>query len=233
MDAEIKVVRPENAVKALEETMEELKEAGHRPYPLTSAGSTPPGVAGYTNAILELVSQSVEIGIEIDYIIHATGSGGTQAGLVIGAEALSTGIKVIGATTGSRSRDQQSENVFNLIQKSLEFLQFDLRITEDDVIVYDQYAGEGYGFITEGKAEAIKMVAETEGLFLDPVYTGTSMACLIDLCREGFFKPDDVVVFLHTDGPAALFPYKAPLKAYALGENLPWIIPPWSPSASR
>ena len=233
MDAEIKVVRPENAVKALEETMEELKEAGHRPYPLTAAGSTPPGVAGYTNAVLELVSQSVEIGIEIDYIIHATGSGGTQAGLVIGAEALSTGIKVIGATTGSRSRDQQSENVFNLIQKSLEFLQFDLRITEDDVIVYDQYAGEGYGFITEGKAEAIKMVAETEGLFLDPVYTGTSMACLIDLCREGFFKPDDVVVFLHTGGPAALFPYKAPLKAYALGENLPWIIPPWSPSASR
>jgi len=109
-------------------------------------------------------------------------------------------------------------------------LKIDLKITADDVVVHDKYAGVGYGFMTEGKAEAIKIVAENEGIFLDPVYTGSAMACLIDLCREGFFKKDDVIVFLHTGGSAALFPYKAPLKDYILGKPFSWIIPPWSPT---
>lgn len=233
MGADIKVVRPENREKTLEETMEELREAGHRPYPLTATGSTPPGVAGYMNAILEIASQAVDKGIKIDNLVHATGSGGTQAGLVMGAKEFNTGIKVIASTTGSSSSSQQIEKVSNLIDKSLGFLQVDLSIDEEDVIVYDQYAGKGYGFITEGKAEAIKIVAETEGLFLDPVYTASSMACLIGLCREGFFKPDDVVVFLHTGGQAALFPYRDPLRAYVVGKEMPWTIPPWSPSAAK
>jgi len=76
--------------------------------------------------------------------------------------------------------------------------------------------------------EAVKLPAETEGLMLDPVYTASSMACLIDLCKKGFFEPEDVVVFLHTDGPVALFPYKEPLKAYLEGKERPWVIPPWS-----
>ncbi len=233
MGANIKVVRPENRENALEETMEALKAEGHTPYPLTATGSTPLGVAGYMNAILEITSQAIEKGININYIVHATGSGGTQAGLVIGAKAFSTGIKVVASTTGGGPRDQQIERVSNLIDESLGFLKLDLRIDEDDVIVFDQYAGEGYGFITEGKAEAIKMVAESEGLFLDPVYTASSMACLIGLCREGYFKPDDLVVFLHTGGQAALFPYRDPLKAYVVGKEMPWTIPPWSPSAAK
>jgi L-cysteate sulfo-lyase len=230
--AEIKVVKPENAQKVEQETVEELKATGHRPYLLTATGSTPPGVAGYINAMLELLQQSVELGINIDYLVHATGSGGTQSGLIIGAKAFNTNVKIIGSTTGSRSKDEQIENVFDIIDESLKFLQLDLKITEEDITVYDQYAGDGYGFMTEGEAEAIKIVAETEGLFLDPVYTGPAMACLIDLCREGFFRPEDVVVFLHTGGAVALFPYKTPLKAYALGKAPSWTVPPWSPLAS-
>jgi L-cysteate sulfo-lyase len=229
--AQIKVVKPENAQKVEQHTMEELKASGHRPYLLTDAGSTPPGVAGYINAMLELLQQTVELGIDIDYLVHATGSGGTQSGLILGARGFNTNVKIIGSTTGSRSKDQQIENVSNIMDESLRFLQLDLKITEEDIIIYDQYAGDGYGFMTEGKAEAIKIVAETEGLFLDPVYTGSAMACLIDLCREGFFKPDDVVVFLHTGGAVALFPYKTPVKAYASGKALPWTVPPWSPLA--
>jgi len=233
MGAEIKVVRPENRGRAVEETNEELKIAGHRPYPLTATGSTPTGVVGYMNAVLELLSQAVDMGINIDYIVHTTGSGGTQAGLVIGAKAFSTGIRVIGSTTGSSSKDRQIEKVSSLIDESLKFLQLDVSIDEDDVTVYDQYAGEGYGFMTEGKAEAIKLTAETEGMLLDPVYTASSMACLIGLCGQGFFKSDDLVVFLHTGGQAALFPYRDPLGAFALGKKPPWTIPPWSPSASQ
>jgi len=82
---------------------------------------------------------------------------------------------------------------------------------------------------TEKKAEAVRMLAELEGLFLDPVYTASSMACLIDLARKGFFKKDDVVVFLHTGGSAALFAYKEPLRAFGQGKKIPWTIPPWSP----
>jgi 1-aminocyclopropane-1-carboxylate deaminase/D-cysteine desulfhydrase-like pyridoxal-dependent ACC family enzyme len=231
-DAEIKVVKPENVQEVEQETMEQLKATGNRPYLLTATGSTPPGVAGYINAVLELLQQSVELGINIDYLVHATGSGGTQSGLIIGAKAFNTNVKIIGSTTGSCSKDQQIENVSNIIDESMEFLQLDLEITEGDIIVYDQYAGDDYGFMTQGKAEAIKIVAETEGLFLDPVYTSSAMACLIDLCREGFFRPEGVVVFLHTGGSVALFPYKTPIKAYASGEALPWTIPPWSPLAS-
>ena len=230
-DAAIKVVRPEHAQKAEEETMAELKAAGHRPYHIVVGGSTPLGAAGYVNCMLELMSQMVERNLTVDYLMHATGSGGTQAGLVIGAKAFNTQIKVIGSTTGSRSREKAIENVSNLIGESLKYLGSDLRITEDDIAIYDQYAGDGYGFMTEPKAEAIKIMAETEGIFLDPVYTGSAMACLIDLCRQGFFKREDVVVLLHTGGAAGLFPYKAPLKAHGLGNVLPWTIPPWSPSA--
>lgn len=232
MGAEIKVARPENTQRVIDETMEELRATGHRPYLLRAAGSTPPGVAGYINAMLELYSQAVELGIDIDYLVHASGSGGTQAGLIIGAKAFSTGIKVIGTTTGSRKKEEQVERVYGLVGESLELMKLDCSVDEVDVIVYDQYAGGGYGFMTEAKAEAVKLVAEKEGLILDPVYTACSMSCLIDLCRKGFFKPDDVVVFLHTGGSAALFPYKDPLKAYVRGEALPWTIPKWSPSST-
>jgi len=231
MGAEIKVARPENTQKVIEETMEELKAAGHRPYLLRATGSTPPGVMGYVNTILELTSQAVEMGVDIDYLVHASGSGGTQAGLVLGSKMFSTGMKVIGVTTGGRPKESQIENVSNLVKEAAELLELSIGLAADDVVVYDEYAGGGYGYVSDQKMEAIKMTAETEGLMLDPVYTASSMACLIDLCRKKFFKPEDVVVYLHTGGPAALFPYKTPLKAYLRGEESPWVIPPWSPSS--
>jgi D-cysteine desulfhydrase family pyridoxal phosphate-dependent enzyme len=226
--AEIKVVKPENDQKVKEKTFEELKRAGHRPYALDSAGSSPLGVAGNINIIFELVQQVIELGVNVNYLIHTTGSGGTQAGLIIGAKALNTNIKIICSTTGSRSKDQQIEKVSKIIDESLKFFQLDLKITQKDIVIYDEYAGDGYELMTHQKAQAIKLVAETEGLFLDPVYTGSAMACLIDLCRQGFFKPDDVVVFLHTGGSVEIFPYRVPLKADYLGETLPWTVPPWS-----
>jgi 1-aminocyclopropane-1-carboxylate deaminase/D-cysteine desulfhydrase-like pyridoxal-dependent ACC family enzyme len=113
------------------------------------------------NTILELISQAVDMDINIDYLVHTAGSGGTQAGLVIGAKLFNTGIKVIASTSGSRPRDVQIEKVSNLIAESLEFLELDLKISEDEIIVYDQYAGGGYGFMTKDKAEVFKIVAET------------------------------------------------------------------------
>ncbi len=229
--ADIQVARPENLQKVTEAKMEELKAKGHKPYLMTLAGSTPLGVAGYINAVLELLQQSAEQGIHIDYLITTSGSGGTQAGLVIGAKAFSTGMKIIASTNGSYSKKEQIDTVSQRIDDALEFLELDVKIAPEDIVVYDQYAGGGYGFIDEVKAEAITIAAQTEGLFIDPVYSCASMACLIDLCRQGFFKPDDVVVFLHTGGQAELFAYKTPLKDYMEGKPLSWTVPEWSPLA--
>jgi L-cysteate sulfo-lyase len=228
MGAEMKIVKQDDFQKAVDETMEELKKKGHRPHLLTATGSTPPGVAGYINCILELLGQSVDLGVDFQYLVHTSGSGGTQAGLIMGAKAFSTNLRVIASTSGSRKKTEQVNNVTNLVHESEKFLGVDLHLRPEDVVVYDEYAGPGYGFMTEGKAEAIRMLAELEGICLDPVYTASSMACLIDLCRKGYFKKSDPVVFLHTGGSTALFPYKAPLKAYGLKKTPPWTIPPWS-----
>ncbi len=229
MGAEIKVLK-EGATEARAKIVEDLKAKGRRPYSMPVGGSTPLGAAGYMNAMLELVGQSVDKGVKIDYLVHATGSGGTQAGLVAGAKALNSGIKILGVTTGSRTGGRQKERIKELTAKTAEFLELDIKIADDDVNIFDEYA-EGYGYMVDAKAEAIKMLAETEGLFIDPVYTASAMAGLIDLCRDGYFKEDDNVVFLHTGGTAALFAYKDPLKAYGLGKEMPWKIPEWSPDA--
>jgi L-cysteate sulfo-lyase len=228
MGAEMKIVKMEDFQKVQQESMEELRRKGNRPYLLEDTGSTPPGAAGYVNCILELLAQSVEMGVSFDYLVHTSGSGGTQAGLILGAKAFNTNLKIIASTSGSRKQKEQIANVGNHIQEAQKFLGSDLKVVPEDIVVYDQYAGEGYGFMTEGRAEAIRMLAELEGIFLDPVYTSSAIACLIDLCRKGFFKSTDKVVFLHTGGSAALFPYRAPLKAYGLKKSPPWTVPPWS-----
>jgi L-cysteate sulfo-lyase len=228
--AAMKVVRPEDFQKTIEKTMEELKADGHKPFHLADTGSTPPGVAAYVTCILEILYQAVDLGINIDYLVHTSGSGGTQAGLIIGAKAFNSGIKVLASTTGSRPSSQQRTNIHNLMEQSLRFLDKKMEVYGEDINLDDTHAGVGYGFMSQGKAEAIKLLAETEGVMLDPVYTASSMALLIDLCRKKFFNPRDVVVFLHTGGSAALFPYKETLKAYARGETPPWTVPPWSPT---
>ena len=226
--ANIKVVRPEKVTAAVEETAAELRAAGHRPFILREMGSTAPGVAGYVNFFIELISQISDLSLSVNYLVHTTGAGGTQAGLIIGAKAFNTGIQVIGSTSGSKTTSEQTPKVFNLMKESLQYLEMDVKVGVEDIVIHDNYA-DGYGYATEKKAEAVKMLAELEGLFLDPVYTATSMACLIDLCRKGFFKKDHVVVFLHTGGSAALFAYKEPLRAFGQGKKIPWTIPPWSP----
>jgi len=231
LGADIRVVRPENFDKTIAEIEEVAKSDGYRTYTMGIGGSNPIGASGYVNCMLELVAQSVEKGIDIDYVVHALGSGGTQAGLVVGAKAFNSGIRVVGISTGSSSNEEQTDKVARISNETFEFLEIDANCTGEDIIVFDQYAGEDYGFMTEGKAEAVQMLAQKEGLFLDPVYTGSAMWGLISLCREGFFKREDTIVFLHTGGPVALFPYRETLKAHIRREPLPWVIPEWSTRA--
>ena len=227
LGADVTVLR-EGSEQRRQEIMEELKTQGRNPYYIPVGGSNPIGASGYIRCMLELHTQSIERGISITQLYHSTGSGGTQAGLVLGAKAFSTGIKVIGVSSGSGDAVSKTKLLMSLSEETAEFLEIEARVTPDDINVLTQY-GESYGYVTEAKMEAVKLCAETEGLFIDPVYTAPVMAAIIDNARNGTLTEDDTVVFLHTGGIAALFAYKEALKAYTMGEPIPWKIPEWSP----
>lgn len=229
MGAEITVVKQDDLMPTIDASMKKLQDQGHKPYYIPVGGSIPLGAAGYINAMLEIECQTADMGLQFDYLVQATGSGGTQAGLIAGSKAFNTGIKVIGACVGYLEKEAQINRVKEIIQDTKERLKLEFTVEDDDVVAYGDYVGGGYGYISEEKAEAVKLLAEREGLFIDPVYTATAMACLIDLVRKGEFTEKNNVLFLHTGGAVALFPYKEPLKAYSENKQLPWIIPKWSP----
>ncbi len=212
------------AVKAKEEALRILKEEGRHPY---DANRSPYAPIGYLNCMTETLSQANDMGIRIDYIVHAAGSGMTQSGLILGSLALNSGIKVLGISISSME-DYQRKTA-ERVNECAALLGLDIRVSERDVLVNGDYLTGGYGIIDESVVEAIKLLARTEGIFVDPVYTAKALAGLIDLARGGYFSKDDVVVFLHTGGIAGIFPYRGPIKALAQSKPPPWKKPPWAP----
>jgi L-cysteate sulfo-lyase len=195
----------------MERVAREVADAGGKPYIVPVGGSTPTGALGYVNFMMELVAQANEQGVGVDYLVMPSGSAGTQAGMVVGAELLRSGILVVGITV-SRAKAQVEERVMALAEKTLAHMGIKAAIARDRVVAYDQYYGEAYGVPTPGMIEAVKMLAATEGIILDPVYTGKAMAGLIDLVRRGRFKKGETVVFAHTGGTPALFAYSDTFK---------------------
>ena len=190
----------------MEAVAERLRGEGRRPYVIPGGGSNPVGALGYVTAALELVSQAAEMGLRIDHLVHATGSAGTQAGLVAGLVALNSGIPVLGI--GVRApREKQEANVLALAQRTAEHLGLPGLVRAEHVVANCDYVGQGYGIPTQGMVDAVRLVAEKEGILLDPVYSGKGMAGLIDLIRKGHFPEDSDVVFLHTGGQVGLFGY--------------------------
>ena len=191
----------------MEALAEELRKSGKRPYVIPGGGSNPVGALGYVGAALELVAQASEIGLRIDHVVHATGSAGTQAGLVAGLVGLNSGIPVLGI--GVRApREKQEANVLALAQRTADHLGLPQgTIRAEHVRANCDYVGQGYGIPTQGMVEAVKLLAEQEGILLDPVYSGKGMAGLIDLIGKGQFGPEENVVFIHTGGAVGLFGY--------------------------
>lgn len=195
-----------NMQAEMEKVAADLVERGHRPYVIPGGGSNPLGALGYVNAALELVNQSAERGVHIDHLVHATGSAGTQAGLVVGLQALNSPIRLLGI--GVRApREKQEAMVHDLGCRTWDMLGLRGELPRDAVAANCDYVGGGYGVPTPGMVEAVSLLARTEGLLLDPVYSGKGMAGLIDLVRQGRFQKDENVVFLHTGGSVALFGY--------------------------
>lgn len=192
---------------ALAARAEELRAQGRRPYAIPGGGSNPVGALGYVTCALELVEQANSLGLDIDCLVHATGSAGTQAGLVAGLEGCRSLIPVLGI--GVRApRAPQEEKVYALAQRTAELLGVPGAVARERVVANCDYVGAGYGLPTDGMLEALKIAARTEGLLLDPVYSGKGMAGLIDLIRKGHFRKGQNVVFVHTGGAVGLFGYE-------------------------
>lgn len=191
---------------AMEELAQRLRDDGRTPYVIPGGGSNAVGALGYVNAAMELLQQANDRGLQIDHLVHATGSAGTQAGLVAGLAAASSGIPTLGI--GVRApKTAQEENVFRLAEETAELLGASGCVRREQVVANTDYVGDGYGFTTPATLEAIELFARRESLLLDPVYSGKGAAGLIDLVRRGAFGKDENVVFLHTGGSQALFAY--------------------------
>jgi L-cysteate sulfo-lyase len=191
---------------AMAQRADQLRSQGRKPYVIPGGGSNALGALGYVTCALELAHQANEMGVAFDSLVHATGSAGTQAGLVVGLAGARTQIPVYGVGVRAQKAPQE-ERVYKLALETAELLGTPGCVKRDDVVANCDYVGPGYGRPTPGMIEAVTMLARLEGILLDPVYSGKAMAGLIDLCRTGHFRKGQNVVFLHTGGSVALYGY--------------------------
>jgi D-cysteine desulfhydrase len=194
-------------MKAIEKAADEVKAEGRKAYAIPVGGSNPIGATGYVACAQEIMAQTFEQGINIDYLVCASGSAGTHAGLVTGLYGCNMNVPVLGINV-SRKKQDQEELVYDLVKRTAHHVGLNLEIPRKAVRCFDDYVGPGYSLPTPGMAEAVRLLARTEGILLDPVYTGKAMAGLIALVRKGFFKKDDTVLFVHTGGAPALYVYQ-------------------------
>lgn len=191
---------------------DEIAAAGRSAYVIPGGGSNPLGALGYVACAQELLQQADAMGLAIDSLVTASGSGGTHAGVVAGLTGSSSGIPVTGISVRAEKAPQEAK-ILDLARRTAELAGSSVPVTPDDVVVHDGYVGAGYSLPTDSMVEAVQLFARLEGILLDPVYTGKAAAGLIDLVRRGRFERDERVVFLHTGGAPALYAYQDVLLA--------------------
>lgn len=186
--------------EVLQESFNQCWENGQRPYLIPYGGSNGTGAAAYVYAFQEL-QQQLE---SFNWVVFASSSGGTQAGLVIGAQLSKSACGLLGISV-DETEPVLKERVGELVEAVSQKMNLKSGLVPPSILINDAYTGGGYAVMGMAEAEAIRMFAEQEALILDPVYTGRAAAGLIDLIRQGFFKKSDTVVFWHTGGTPSLF----------------------------
>lgn len=200
LGAEIVLTSRENIENKLEEVFQQARSENRKPYLIPYGGSNPTGAQGYVNAMLELADQ----GVHPDWIVFPSSSGGTQAGMLVGAKMSGYSGKILGISV-DQPADELKAHVADLATETAAFLGETWSFNADEVLVNDDYTGGGYAVMGEPEIEAINLFARQEALLLDPVYTGRAAAGLLDLIRKGFFDKNETVLFWHTGGGPALF----------------------------
>lgn len=189
-----------NRERDLKQTVERAVAEGRKPYLVPYGGSSPTGAAAYAYAIQEVM----DLLPTPDTIVFASSSGGTQAGMVVGARVYGYTGKIFGISVDEKS-EVLKERVARLAGETAQLLGENLTFSPDEILVNDDYLGKGYGIMGDPERNAIRLFASIEGMMLDPVYTGRAGAGLVDLIGKGFFKKDQTILFWHTGGTPALF----------------------------
>jgi D-cysteine desulfhydrase family pyridoxal phosphate-dependent enzyme len=205
LGAQVRIV-PDKAARSrlMASIGDELRAAGERPYVIPTGGSVPIGAAGYVAMVAELLAQLVTAGEAPSRLYFPTGSLGTQAGLVVGVRAFSALFAVYGVAVEHPVEQLIADGV-TLANGTAELLGISQRFSATDITIDGAFIGAAYGVPTEEGIEAIRLLARTEAVFLDPVYSGKAMAALISHARDGQLNPNEAVVFLHTGGGPSLF----------------------------
>jgi L-cysteate sulfo-lyase len=206
LGAEIRWAEKSAVPDAMKAAADELSVKGYSPYLIPYGGSNPIGATGYVAAMEELMEQARQMNLRFDRIVFASSSSGTQAGLVVGARATGYAGQVLGISVDEKRQVLQAK-VAALATETAAHLGQITKFAPGDIDVNADYLGAGYGVMGEPEREAIRLAAETEGLLLDPVYTGRAFAGLIDLIRKGSLRRGETVLFWHTGGTSALFAY--------------------------
>lgn len=193
--------RPSDVVN---EVVEEVSSQGGAPYPTPPGGSSGIGVLGFVVAMAEARRQLAQLGQEIDAIVVPTGTGGTQAGMVLGAKLLGWQVPVIGVSTGKSQRELR-DAIPAMAAECARVFHSREQIKPSELIVYEEFFGAGYALPCSPDFDAIRTVARTEGIFTDPVYTGRAMHGMFEILRRGEIPGDRPILFWHTGGLAALF----------------------------
>ena len=195
-----------NMMGEMEKLAAKLTAEGKKPYIIPGGASNHTGALGYVSCAEETLKQLFDLGISIDHMVVPSGSAGTHAGIIAGMIGNNANIPVTGIGV-NRSKPVQEAAVLNLANDTLKFIGADVEVPAEKVVVFDDYVGPGYSLPTDAMVEAVKMLARTESILLDPVYSGKAMSGLIDLARKGYFPKGSNVLFLHTGGSPALYAY--------------------------
>jgi len=198
------------------EVAKQEEAAGRRPYSIPVGASNAVGAVGFVAGMEELSGQLQTQKLRVDRVVFASSSFGTQAGLVVGAKALGFPGRLSAIAIDS-TREKLQAGVAEVAGAAIRRLGLSVSVAPDEVEAYDGYLGAGYAVMGAPEREAIALVAETEGILLDPVYTGRAMAGLIDLVRRGEFRKEETILFWHTGGAAALFAYADQLLEGSVG----------------
>ncbi|MCE7997409.1 MAG: D-cysteine desulfhydrase family protein [Rhodobiaceae bacterium] len=201
-----------DARAVFEEVTEKIRASGGTPYLIPVGGSNAVGSTAYAQVFLEIQDQAKAAGITVDRIFHANGSLGTQAGLLAGRALTNGGPKVEGISVSKPTRESLLGELLDIANLTSERIGGSL-VQEEDVRVEFRHLGDGYGMPTEGMVSAVELVARTEGLLLDPVYTGKAMAGMIAAILNGEIGETETLVFLHTGGMPGLFAYPNEFKS--------------------
>lgn len=206
--AQIFFTEKEKRDQALQERFEKAEMEGLKPYQIPYGGSNSIGALGYLHAMKELEDQK----IFPDWIVFASSSGGTQAGMILGAHINGFKGKILGISIEHKA-SVFAPQIAALVNQTAKALDCDCLIASRDVLINDDYCQAGYGVMTRSELEAIRLFARTEAILLDPVYTGRAAAGLTDLIQKAYFKEGEKVLFWHTGGTPALFaePYSEDL----------------------